>query len=180
MLCALCASVPWLPSLGRRVRAAEAPLEQVKAVYLLKFPGFIEWPAHAFPGAGSPFVIAVCGADDVYAALRDLAPAHPVHGRPMEVVRLQYPEPATPTHLLFVGNDRSAQLATWVSAYASRPVVVVADTVGGLERGAALNFVEVGSRLRFEASPGAAERAGLRLSSRLLGVAERVLKERSS
>ena len=58
-------------------------------------------------------------------------------------------------------------------------MVIVADTAGALESGAALNFVEIDNRLRFEAAPAAAERSGLRLSSRLLGVAERVLKTRS-
>lgn len=176
-LCALCAALPWaLPLPGGRARAAEATIEQVKAAYLLKFPGFVEWPPQAFDGARSPLVIAVAGADDVYATLRELAPANPVQGRPIEVLRLQSPEPSTPTHLLFVGAERAAQLPAWIAAYAGRPVVVVADTAGGLESGAALNFVEVGNRLRFEAAPSAAERVGLRLSSRLLGVAERVLK----
>lgn len=182
VLCVLCATLPW-PGLQRpgHVNAAEAPLEQVpleqvKAAYLLKFPGFVEWPPHVFASSTSPLVIAVAGADDVYTELRELAPTHPVRGRPVEVLRLQYPEPTTATHLVFVGNDRATQLPAWVAAYADRPVVVVADAARGLESGAALNFIEVGNRLRFEASPGAAERSGLRLSSRLLGVAERVLK----
>lgn len=180
VLCALCAAFPCTALRGRSARAAEAPIEQVKAAYLLKFPGFVEWPAYAFASANSPFVIAVCGADDVYAEMRALALRHPVQGRRVALLRLRHPEPSTVTHLVFVGKDRSAQLPAWVAAYSGRPIVIVADTVGGLESGAALNFVEVGDRLRFEASPAAAEREGLRLSSRLLGVAERVLKERAS
>ncbi len=172
--CLLCAA---LPLSATKVRAVEAAPEQVKAAYLLKFPGFVEWPPHAFEQARSPFfVIAVAGADDVYATLHELATTNPVQGRPTRVLRLARPEPSTPTHLLFVGNDLSGQLSSWVGAYAGKPVVIVADTPNGLERGAALNFVQVGDRLRFEASPGAAERVGIRLSSRLLGVAERVLK----
>ncbi len=179
MLCALCAAIPCTVH-ERPADAAEAPIEQVKAAYLLKFPGFVEWPAHAFAGATAPFVLAVCGADDVYAELRALAPRHPVQGRPVALLRLRHPEPSTVTHLVFVGKGRSAQLPAWVAAYAGRPIVIVGDAVGGLESGATLNFVEVGDRLRFEASPAAAEREGLRLSSRLLGVAERVLRERRS
>jgi len=176
----LCALAPWavLPRL-QRAAAAQAPVEQVKAAYLLKFPDFVEWPPRAFSSANSPFVIAVSGADDVYAELRAIAAEHRVSGRAVEVVRLQNPEPDYVTQLVFVGNDRSTQLPAWVGAYARRPVLIVADTVGGLESGATLNFVEVDARLRFEAAPAAAERSGLRLSSRLLGVAERVLKVRS-
>lgn len=161
-----------------RAGATEAPIGQVKAAYLLKFPDFVEWPRHAFPDPSSPFVIAVSGADDVYVELRGLAPGNRVQGRPVEVLRLQNPEPKSILHLVFVGSDRSGQLSGWAAAYAGRPVVVVADTPGGLESGAMLNFVEADDRIRFEAAPAAAERAGLRLSSRLLGVAERVLKGR--
>jgi hypothetical protein len=38
-----------------------------------------------------------------------------------------------------------------------------------------LGLVPTGGRIRFEASPAAAERAGLKLSARLLAVAERVV-----
>jgi hypothetical protein len=40
-----------------------------------------------------------------------------------------------------------------------------------------LNFVPVQGRIRFEAAPVVAERAGLKLGSRLLAVAERVLSQ---
>lgn len=173
----LCAGAPLLVSLRlQRAGAAQAPVEQVKAAYLLKFPEFIEWPPSAFPTAASPFVIAVSGADGVYVELRAMATGSRVLGRAVEVRRLQNPEPGFVTQLVFVGNDRAAQLPAWVDAYAGRPVAIVADTAGGLESGATLNFVETAARLRFEAAPAAAERSGLRLSSRLLGVAERVLK----
>ena len=60
-------------------------------------------------------------------------------------------------------------------ALAGRPILAVTDAPTGLADGGALNFVPVQGRVRFEASLPAAERAGLRLSSRLLAVAERVV-----
>ena len=57
-----------------------------------------------------------------------------------------------------------------------------AATAGGaagagawFEAGSALNFVPVQDRLRFEASLRAVERAGLKVSSRLLALAQRVV-----
>jgi hypothetical protein len=176
----MCAIAPWSLWLrGGRAVATHAAVEQVKAAYLLKFPDFVEWPPRTFSTANSPFVIAVSGADDVYVELREMASGSRVLGRAVEVLRLQNPEPGIVTQLVFVGKDRAGQIPAWVDAYAGRPVVIVADTAGALESGAALNFVEIDNRLRFEAAPAAAERSGLRLSSRLLGVAERVLKTRS-
>ena len=51
----------------------------------------------------------------------------------------------------------------------------IPDQPAGLPFYAALNFVLVDRRVRFEASVRAAERAHLKLSARLLEVAERVV-----
>jgi hypothetical protein len=56
-----------------------------------------------------------------------------------------------------------------------RPVLIVSDSPQGLENGSALNFVLVDDRLRFEASLRATERAGLKVSSRLLALAQRIV-----
>lgn len=49
----------------------------------------------------------------------------------------------------------------------------------GRPRAAPLNFVVIGERVRFEAVPQAAERIGLKLSARLLAVAERIAAPRA-
>lgn len=159
-----------------RAQAAQATVEQVKAAYLHKFPDYVQWPAGAFAGPDSPMVVAVAGADDVYVELQGLAQSHPP-GRRMKVLHLSRPDPGTPVHLLYIGKDFARELPAWIAAYRDRPVVTVADAPRGLEAGAVMNFVEVGDRVRFEASPAAAGRTGVRLSSRLLGVAERIVKE---
>ena len=60
---------------------------------------------------------------------------------------------------------------------AGRPLLVVSDVPEGLPEGSALNFITMGRRVRFEAAPQVAERAGLKLSARLLAVAERVVTQ---
>ena len=57
-------------------------------------------------------------------------------------------------------------------------MLVVTQAEAGLAAGAALNFVVEGGRVRFEASPRAAEGRALKLSSSLLSVA-RAVEERA-
>ena len=54
-------------------------------------------------------------------------------------------------------------------------MLTVGDTGGFLEQGGIVNFVLEGTKVRFEISQEAAQRAGIRISSRLLRLATRVV-----
>jgi hypothetical protein len=56
---------------------------------------------------------------------------------------------------------------------------VVSDAERGLENGSVINFVAVEDRIGFEVSVDAAERSNLRISSRMLTVARRVVPRAS-
>src|SRR5665213_2202970 len=86
---------------------ATAPDEyQVKAVFLLHFTQFVEWPAQAFDDAHTPFVIAVLGRDPFGGALDDAVRGESVNGHPLIVKRFAGAADVGPCQLLFI--DRSA------------------------------------------------------------------------
>lgn len=146
---------------------------QVKAAYLLKFPGFVEWPAPRPAEPEAAFVVAVLDADDVLAALRELASGTRVMGRPVQVVSLPRDEPTPPAQLVFVGAAAHAP-AAWVARARTQGALVVGDGPQALAQGAALQFLDSEGRVRFAASPDNAARSGLKLGARLLSVAARV------
>jgi hypothetical protein len=76
--------------------------------------------------------------------------------------------------MLFVGADERESLEALVETAEHRSILTVTEFEGALEAGSVINFVIAEQRVRFEISLGAAERSGLRLSSRLLAVAARV------
>lgn len=160
-------------AMGTVAVAAEEALEaSVKAAYLYKFLGYVDWPATAFASSDAPHVIGVTGDDAVLAELQRLVAGRSVNGRPLVATRVSANEPVESLHVLYVG--RGARIAAALRGVAGRPVLTVADAGGGLAEGAVLNFLMVQGKVRFEASLRAAERAGLKLSARLLAVAERV------
>jgi hypothetical protein len=59
---------------------------------------------------------------------------------------------------------------------AGNALLVVTECDGGLQQGSAINFRIVDERVRFDVALDAAERNGIKLSSRLLTVANRVQK----
>ena len=154
--------------------AAEEVLEaSVKAAYLYKFLGYVDWPPASFPSADTPQVIGVMGADDALAEFQRLTAGRQVDGHSLVARKIGAGDPVEGLHVLYVG--RGAKASAVLPALAGRPILAVTDSPAGLAEGSALNFVMVQGRVRFEASLPAAERAGLKLSARLLSVAERVV-----
>jgi hypothetical protein len=151
---------------------AAAQLEhEVKAAFLFKFLSYVEWPPQAFAAPGAPLVIGVLGADGVHAGLQEIASARSAQGRPVQVRRLKDGERPEGVHLLFVGRAAAPALPR----LAGQPgVLLVSEAEGALDQGAMVNFLQSDGRIRFEAAPDAAERRGLRISSRMLAVAQHV------
>ncbi|HYD74514.1 YfiR family protein [Ramlibacter sp.] len=145
----------------------------VKAAFLYKFAGFVEWPAGTFQRPDEPLVIGVAGNEAVAADLEQIVVGRRVEGRPISVRRLQADEPAAPLHVLLIGAGPDERVREQ-AAEAMGPVLVVTEQPRGLELGGVLNLVAGGGRVRFAASLPAAEARGLKLSARLLAVAETV------
>jgi hypothetical protein len=153
----------------------ETDLERtVKAAFLYKFLNYAEWPASAFADARSPFVIDVYGADAIADALTLLATGRPVAGRAVEVRKLRRGQTLAGAHVLFVGSAASRELPSLARAMQHDPLLIVSEEDGALRLGSCINLLVVNGRVRFDVSLDAAEKAGVKLSSRLLAVARSV------
>jgi hypothetical protein len=158
---------------GTPARAAETySPDVVKAAYLFRFAGYVDWPERM--PAGTPFIIAVLGAPGVARELRHLLPGHPINGLTPEVREITGAKDLGKPQILYVGEGRAEYLRTAMPAAELASVLVVTDEEGGLNAGSALNFITIDRRVRFEVSLTAADRSGLKISSDLLGVAVRV------
>ena len=144
----------------------------VKAAFLYKFTGYVDWPDAAFERPDAPFVMGVLGAPVLLGALSELVVGRKFHERAIQVRKMQAGESSAGLHLLFVGRTEPLR----GEAPPPRPVLIVTEVEAGLPRGSMINFLLVERRVRFEIALPSAEKAGLRVSSRLLGVAQRVIQ----
>ena len=144
-----------------------------KAAFLYRVAGFVDWPPGTFANQDEALVIAVAGHPAVLAELEQLVGGRTLEGRPVIVRRWADNEPAGPVHVLFVGAGRETQVRERIAA-APGPVLVITEQDNGHRLGAVLNFVQEDGRVRFTASLPAADARGLRLSARLLSVAQSV------
>ena len=152
--------------------ASAAELEQeVKAAFLFKFLSYVDWPEQAFAGENGPFVIGVLDAEEVRTALEEIVLDRYARGRRVEVRRIEDGDAPDGIHLLFVGRSSRAELRDLAG---QTGVLVVGEVEGALDRGAMVNLLRMGDRVRFQVAPAAAERSGLHISSRILAVAQYV------
>jgi hypothetical protein len=158
---------------GSTIAAAPNLERSVKAAYLFKFLGYVEFAAPA--DATVPLVVGVLGADDVAAELTRITAGKTVGGRAVTVRTVREGDSLAGLQMVFVGADTES-VAKVLRAAMQGGVLGVAEDDNGLQYGAVINFRLVQERVRFEVSMPAAERSNLKLSSRLLSVAWHVQK----
>ncbi|RYY64643.1 MAG: YfiR family protein, partial [Comamonadaceae bacterium] len=138
---------------------------------LYKFGSFVEWPAGAFASPAAPLRIGVYGDDAVASELELITQGREVGGRPVTVQRVRDVDAVPALHIFFVGGPRASRMREMIAA-AHGPVLTVADGSAGARADAVLYFTEDQGRVRFNASLPAAQARGLRLSAKLLAVAQ--------
>jgi YfiR/HmsC-like len=152
--------------------ARDYPEASVKAVYLYRFPGYVEWPEEV--RSRPRFTIAVLSNDGVAEALARVLPAHPIGNRPAELRIAHSADELIDAQVAYIGSDYRGDLPALIAKLAQRPVLIVTEQENALAAGSMINFLLLDRRVRFEVAPGSAARAGLKISSQLLAVAVRV------
>ena len=169
-LLALTAVFPQLT--GAAGDSAQLLEQRVKAAFLFKFAGYVDWPEDLFPNKETPLVIGVSGADVLAEELNQVIAGRTLNGRPVSVRRLSRGESLANLHVLFVGQPELARLNE--SNAKTRAILTVTDVDKGLDQGSVINFITVERRVRFEISLDAARRNGLKIGAPLLSVATHV------
>ena len=161
---------------GSRLSAAPAEVSrepQLKAVCLVRFAQFVEWPATAFASPVSPIVIGVLGEDtfngNLEAAVRQVGP---VRNRPFAVEHYRRVEEIQSCHILFISASEDPRLEKILPALGGRSILTVGETEGFVLRGGMIRFLTVENKLRFRVNLAQARSANLQLSSKLLQWAE--------
>lgn len=153
----------------------QEPLEyRVKAAFLLNFTRFVEWPASAFSDSEAPIAICIIGEDPFGGDIDQIVAGEVVGTRKVEVHRIKTPPAPKSCQVIYVGKPDPGAPAT-LSALGPG-VLVVGDGDALLREGGMIAFIIDNRRVRFNINQSAAEKAGLKLSARLLAVARSVVR----
>jgi hypothetical protein len=153
---------------GPIARGAEQGEYDMKAVFLLNFSQFVEWPAEAFSTPQAPLVIGVLGEDPFGKELDDVTRGEKVQGHPVTVERYARVEDVRQCHILFIASSEEARIARIMAALRGRNVLTVGDFETFVRDGGVIRFVELGNKLRLHINLDAAKAEHLDISSKLL------------
>ena len=137
---------------------------RVKAAFLYNFVKFVEWPSRVATG---PLTLCVAGRNPFGSALADIVRGETVGRRPLESRVILEPDPAC--HVVFI--PEGANTAAYLRATRGTPTLTVGDATSFIEQGGLVRFYLDNGTVRFAINRDGAERAGLRISSRLLQLA---------
>lgn len=164
-----------LASLPTGAAGAQPSENEVKAAFLFSFTKFVEWPERLLGPVETPFAFCLLGESPLGEPLEEAVRGKHVRGRPAVVRRASDLADLGGCRILFVGRSEAGRISEVVAALRDRPVLTVGDHAGFVGAGGMVEFVLRQRRVRFRVDQSAASRAGLAISAKLLGLAERVL-----
>jgi hypothetical protein len=159
-----------LPLLFGAARSEGAAISEaeVKAAFVYNLAKFVEWPTNAFLSETAPLRVGVFGDEEFTAKLTTLLTDKKAHNRAFEVKRIVNPQEAKNFHMVFIPNVESKRGLLVLDAVKKAPVLTVGESDEFFEFGGMINLYFEDAQLRFEINAGAAEKAGLAISSKLL------------
>ena len=140
---------------------------QVKAAFLFNFAKFVEWPPHSFASPSDPIAICILGPNPFGHVLEDVVRGKTVDGHDFVVRQITKMNQANGCQILFIAGARK-QLA-------EQPppgMLIVGESEKFAQSGGIIGFRLESGKVRLEINIDAAEQRKLRISSKLLSLAE--------
>lgn len=154
-------------TLSTQVRAQPSDEYEVKAAFLYNFVKFVEWPPEAFHDRDAPIIIGVVGDDPFGSKIDQVINGKFANGRRMILKRFHNMKALTYCHMIFICSSERNNLRQILTATGAG-VLTVGESDQFTQSGGIINFTIVESKVRFEINQRAAERAGLKISAKLL------------
>jgi YfiR/HmsC-like len=150
---------------------------RMKATFLSNFANFVEWPANAYSSPQAPLLICVFGDYLFGTSLSTSTQSMTPHGRRMEVRWAHKEQELHGCQILFISRADAKRYTKVLEAVRGDSVLTVGETPDFLEAGGAITFSFREEVLQFEINLGAVDGARLKMSSRLLSLARRVVNK---
>jgi hypothetical protein len=164
--------------LGTLVGHAQTSMSeyQVKALFLLNFVKYVDWPAAISPDTKAPIVIGILGQDNFNNSLRDAAEGKEINGRAITIRHVSSTDDLSGCSVLFVSSSENNRLDAILGKTSILPILTVGEDEEFLQKGGIINFVLKNGKIGLEINLKVAQQVKLQISSKLLSVAE-VVKE---
>jgi hypothetical protein len=172
----LCLIVLLVVSAQHRVQAQAPGSEfdeyQVKAAFLYNFAKFVEWPSDSFANSADPIGICIVGQNPFGLTLETMMQGKKEGGRAFAVRRLPDTQQVSNCHILFISAAERKRTRTLLTALKGVAILTVGETDDFMALGGVIAFKRDGMRVHIQIDVQMAEQDRLKISSKLLSLAE--------
>jgi hypothetical protein len=141
--------------------------EKIYSVMMMNFAKGMQWPASASKGN---FVIGVLEYPPLAIELAGLTGNLKLGNRKVEVREFDTPESISDCHILFVPAYKARRFPDVLSRIGNFATLIVTNKIDYARKGAGINFVLIGGKLKYEINSKAIEKRGVKVSSDLKGL----------
>ncbi len=165
---------------------------RIKAEFLYNFFKAVEWPKESIPEQSEPIAIGIVGRDPFGDILKPLK-KKTVKGR--KIVVRYFDDPNQPEdsneltvdiheikkcQMVYVCSSQQKQMKELIGQIKGLPVLTVGEIKGFADAGGVINFVSNKEKPIFEINMLAAKDSNLKVSSKLLRIASRVINAKGN
>jgi len=146
---------------------AQDQVDAAKAKFIYNFTKFFDWPQSDRSG---DFLIGVLGSNNIYHELSGFTRGKKVILQDIKVQKFRKSEEVTDCHLIYISRARTDVIPALKQKF-GKNTLFISDSSEGIDKGAALNFLLIGNKLKFEFAASNARSQGLQFSSRIRDMA---------
>lgn len=147
---------------------AQTSNAKMQSVFIYNFTKMISWPAAYQSG---DFVVGVVGASPIIKELEDMAATKKAGNQTIVVQKFGSAGAVSKCHILFIPSSQMGGLAAAIGKCSGNSTLIITEADGGIAGGAAVNFVVVDNKQKFELKESNATKYGLQIGSDLKNLA---------
>lgn len=150
---------------------------QVKAAFLYNFAKFVEWPPGTFANSTDPIGICIAGMNPFGSALDAMVRGKKIGERIFAVRQISDTQQTKGCQILFIASTEWKRVRPLLDALKGTAILTVGETDDFTAAGGMIAFQLAGPRVRIQIDLETAEQSRLKISSKLLSLAEIVKRQ---
>lgn len=144
--------------------SSQTGIPRAQAMFIYNFSRLIEWPESYKSGA---FIIGVLGSSATHTELETYTANKSVGSQTIQVRKFNTPAEIGTCHILFIPFNKTKLLSEVSQVLGNKSTLIITEKNGAIDEGAAINFLIIGDKLKFEIKPQNASSRRINMSSKL-------------
>jgi hypothetical protein len=149
----------------------------VKAAFLFHFAQLAQWPTPASTSANDHLNLCTFGEDPFGGELEKTLEGKMIGPLPLRVRHMKQPPDVRGCQILFIAKGERKRVPVLLQIVFHEPVLTVGETDDFIRQGGMILLSVENERIRFEINLATTERAGLKMSAKLLVLAKTVIRD---